>query len=821
MKAKFDKEALIKNRFWIGLGASVLFVLIAFFCVVSVRGDAVDLWKKADTTNTELKGVMGRRLDLRNEKWIDRMKEETAAALRQKLVVWGDSYDAQVKAEREPLPKDGAAPEGPAGAGPVAVSTDPPKPRRGKLLKIGNPLIIWPEDIRDHTVDVGTGFKFKMPLHECDFGWKIDIVPIDYKLAYAKQFDDLVKSKDLELLNEEKQTGAMRVFGNAGSNEANLKAMLSPQQFTPRPVMSNEAWTLQEDFALKRDVLKAIVEANQTLSNMQPEWKLVQPPEAPKKEEANDAAAAPAPAAAAPSDKPADAKEPAAPNQIDKKRFYNTTWLRGMAANEEEKKEGDKPAAPRPTHLEWWQGWQLDLELANEGGNVVLKGAASNWGNAVGTPDGPLMVYLGDEKGNELPTPLMVPDAGNLPVGKVEGDKYFPGRRELKPLPAPKDAKKIVRVQRVATKPQIDHQRFFNATWLVDLKLVPGQGGVGAAVEGEVINRGGRMSLPAVFEVTCIDTNNNEFKDILLKLPKGDPLKAGEKKEFVRMEIRRATPPKRIVSVRQIFDWRSVPVKQINKIAFTDDAHKHSDRTRVRSPLKTYRFDRKDPSPPAAVAPPTTTPGTDSSTPAGPGFVDSSGGTNPGGAARGPALQKSPDHGIPLNRYYEETDEVRRVPVAVVLVVDAPYMNDVLAAFANSRLRIQVTQVVWNRMHGGLPRPEFFKKAGGGGGAFAPGADRSGGSPVGPVGAAGAGGSAQLPGGGGYPGFPGGAGGTGGPPTGPRGPVSVEEETSEIEVQIYGMISLYESPDAQAKLEDMKQKATTQAATTPPVAPTQ
>jgi hypothetical protein len=806
MKAQIDKETLIKNRFWIGLGAAVLFVLIAFFCVVSVRGDADKLWNTADRVNQDLKTLQSKRADLRNDKWIARMAEETQKAVAQKLIVWRQSYDKQVGAVREAPPSQPAVAAPPPG-GPVAVNTEPPKEQPGKILEIRDPFLTWPVDVKEMEVRVGSTNQLRLILKDLDFGTKIGIVPEEYKLAYARQFDELVKMKDLDLLNEKNQSGAMRVAGSDASQEKNLLKMLAPWPLGSRPVMSDEAWTLQEDFALKRDILKVIMDANRSISAMQPEWRQVTIPE-PQKADQPGAAPAAGNNAAPPAG--AEVKEPAAPTVLDRKRFYNTTWLRGLAVKEESKDEKKEPAgqaARRPNHLEWLEGWQLDLELAGQGDKAALKGWATNYSLNGPTPAGPLAVYLADDKGNELASPVLVTDAGNLAAATLQPNKVAkPTWQALKEVPAPKEAKKIARVQRVPANPELDHQRFFNQTWLVDLKLVPGQGGVGAAVEGDVMNRSGRMSLPAAFEVTCVDTNNQEVKDVILKLPKADPLKSNERREFPRTEIRRATQPKRIVGVRQILDWRSVPVKQINGIEFTDVAHLHSDRTRVRGLLRVYPFARKDPSPPAAVPGPTDSTSTSGGTGEAVGFAGAGGtGTVP------PVVRptRTPDHGVPLNRYYEVTDEVRRVPVAVVLVVDAPYMNDVLAAFANSRLRIQVTQVVWNRMPLGLPRPNFYQKTGTGAGAGAGSSERS---PASPVGAAGAGGSVQLPG---YPGLPsstGGPSGTGGM----RGPVSVEEETSEIEIQIYGLISLYESPDAQKWLEELKQKASQTAAAPAP-----
>ena len=65
-------------------------------------------------------------------------------------------------------------------------------------------------------------------------------------------------------------------------------------------------------------------------------------------------------------------------------------------------------------------------------------------------------------------------------------------------------------------------------------------------------------------------------------------------------------------------------------------------------------------------------------------------------------------------RYLVVNDQVRRMPVGIVLLVDQSNMEDVLMAFANSPLRFQITQVTWTRFRGSL---------GGGGSGGGPGSN--------------------------------------------------------------------------------------------------
>jgi hypothetical protein len=127
----------------------------------------------------------------------------------------------------------------------------------------------------------------------------------------------------------------------------------------------------------------------------------------------------------------------------------------------------------------------------------------------------------------------------------------------------------------------------------------------------------------------------------------------------------------------------------------------------------------------------------------------------------------TPNNGIPRNRYLqapkEENSEEkpsRHLPLAIQLIVDQSHMQDVLLWVANSRLRIQITQVEFRRVHNIKPEEPSEKKGSGseirttpstvppmmGGGAMPPG---------------GFGGSMMM-----RPGGPGGAGGAGAPSMG-------------------------------------------------------
>src|SRR5262249_9310473 len=89
--------------------------------------------------------------------------------------------------------------------------------------------------------------------------------------------------------------------------------------------------------------------------------------------------------------------------------------------------------------------------------------------------------------------------------------------------------------------------------------------------------------------------------------------------------------------------------------------------------------------------------------------------------------EETPNH-IAKNRYIDMTDQVRRMPVAFVIVVDQSNINDVLIALSNSsRMRFQTTQTHLQRVYGGTtgggssPEPGGFAGAAPGPAALGPG----------------------------------------------------------------------------------------------------
>lgn len=52
-------------------------------------------------------------------------------------------------------------------------------------------------------------------------------------------------------------------------------------------------------------------------------------------------------------------------------------------------------------------------------------------------------------------------------------------------------------------------------------------------------------------------------------------------------------------------------------------------------------------------------------------------------------------YGLRIKRYTDYNEQVRHMPIGMVVIADAEHLSELLSAFANSRLRVQITQTHW------------------------------------------------------------------------------------------------------------------------------
>src|SRR5262249_32131926 len=147
-----------------------------------------------------------------------------------------------------------------------------------------------------------------------------------------------------------------------------------------------------------------------------------------------------------------------------------------------------------------------------------------------------------------------------------------------------------------------------------------------------------------------------------------------------------------IVRVEQVLDIRTVPVKRIDALVFGHPwalDSRHADRELLK-PLS-WPEEKKDEKKDDASGPPSKGGSSLGPPPGMPGGMGPMGPPGvpgvPGGARRAPSGQASGGGAVTSvidgnrHRYLEVTNQVRRMPVGIVLVVDQAYMEDVLMAF--------------------------------------------------------------------------------------------------------------------------------------------
>jgi hypothetical protein len=188
-----------------------------------------------------------------------------------------------------------------------------------------------------------------------------------------------------------------------------------------------------------------------------------------------------------------------------------------------------------------------------------------------------------------------------------------------------------------------------------------------------------------------------------------------------------------ITRIEQKFDRQTVPIRRIEAMQMGKLDSRYQALGSLKSPnTETFKALAAAAAAPAATsptlgAPPGVVAGSRPSASAG-GMSDMMGNSGGGnGLSGGGPLSVVIDGNF--RRYVDVTEQVRRMPVGIVVIVDQSYIQDVLLAFANSPLRFQVTQVTWSRFRGDLglgPAGDGSSGGGAGGAYFQPGVAASG-----------------------------------------------------------------------------------------------
>ncbi len=369
---------------------------------------------------------------------------------------------------------------------------------------------------------------------------------------------------------------------------------------------------------------------------------------------------------------------------------------------------------------------------------------------------------------------------------------------------------------------------FQNRIWKLELEVPTTGPNANKAILAKLTNRTNRIQL--------LGTNNEMRLDIWLSENAPGPMRYRIQKDYAKahetIEVKNPIPNlhtipsgvevQSIARVEQVLDERTVPVRQVLNVELG-----YKDARHFPAVLK-----------PPTWWPPDATAGTDATgaggfgspmmgspmmPPGGEAGSPDGGAGLPGGPMMGmPGMggaSRSAKVGTPMgvldghkNRYVDVTDQVRRMPVGVVLLVDQMFIQDALVAYANSPLRFQITQYHWKRFRGKLSDTSSMMggSPGFGGpddmGMGSPGAGSPDGMDMGSPDGAPSEGSFALPGKGGLMGgmMPGGEGGYGGMMPGgygmpgmmgggTSGSLSEGQITSGlVELTLYGIVTLYE-----------------------------
>lgn len=243
--------------------------------------------------------------------------------------------------------------------------------------------------------------------------------------------------------------------------------------------------------------------------------------------------------------------------------------------------------------------------------------------------------------------------------------------------------------------------------------------------------------------------------------------------------------------LEQKFDWSNAPIRRIDALRTAKQSHRTAICALTPNPIFKEKEDAGTGTTPGAGGQ-TTAPGAGGlKTAPGPGGPPPAAGPSGPGGLGGPggrdaANSDTTPYGLERNRYIMATDYARHLPIAMDLVVEPAYIDDVLVAIANSPLRIQTTQVAFQKLARVPPPPE-------------PGMEQ----PTGPM-------DGPRPK---APGFPEktGRGPTAPPKLGPNGMPTqgaddANADTNLVELTIYGIATLYERP--KPKGADTKQPGT-------------
>jgi hypothetical protein len=267
--------------------------------------------------------------------------------------------------------------------------------------------------------------------------------------------------------------------------------------------------------------------------------------------------------------------------------------------------------------------------------------------------------------------------------GGTAKDAQPAAAKEAKPAPA----------KPAAPPSDPNHKIFRNPYWELDLTLARSNRGK-YSVRGTIQNIGKKKEPLGIDFMVFLD----DIGSAGVLLPANMlPLAVGQKETLPEVQVSDAATVKGLYGVEQVLTWRTAPVKRVDELALNHN----SSRTAHKALIKPRWI--KDEAPPTEGQPsggqdPTgLAPGGDTQQKMrGSGMNMQKmmlGGNMAGGGQAG--LSKN---GLVLNRYTDANDQVRHMPVGMVVIVEEDHIPEFLAAVANSKLRIETQQMHWHHI---------------------------------------------------------------------------------------------------------------------------
>ena len=440
-----------------------------------------------------------------------------------------------------------------------------------------------------------------------------------------------------------------------------LPELVAPSQFSPSPEkvlrhvekftilpLSDDLWLAQEDYCVKKEVLLTIQEANNMTA-----------------------------------------------------RFSDRIRLEKIETPAADEKKGEDARQKYRNSSSTEPNYELDLVLTKNEKEAVIRGKVKSMDKRP-VPLTRLYVQVQNPRLRDAQpvAPVEIKFAGE-PL-KPDEERPLPETRldvRLNKLPGLglfDLEQKLVSPPPDKKKGESYRERFINPYWELDLILAKN------VLKGTIKNIGRRRQAinRLTFEVSVRPPEQSGGSVSLVV--EGEPLPVG-KTAAVKETTIDSTIPAGIFAVREVLDIRTAPVKFITAIALGEPSHR-TIAWQLQPPQYGGYFiakggEEKDKAPGGGAGGGGAGMagggggGGQGMAGGGGGAGAAGGGMAGGGMGGGGAGAKRTENGVELNRYISVTEQVRHMPIGVVLIVDQNHVQDVLTAFANSRLRFQTTQV--------------------------------------------------------------------------------------------------------------------------------